>query len=113
MTKIYIKDNLESILHKLYTYICREKTIYHLSLGYLASVFVDFVKQLSNTGFKQILISKLSLHNRNENLITYVAIFIVLIFVILKKLLRHYFKNKTFDSRLRDIYTIKILIKYF
>ena len=102
--KIYAKDRIECILEKIYRFINSNKTAYHLAFGYLSNIGVEALDNLSSIGFFETFKNKFYINRGMSNIITYICILIIFIYIFLDIFLKKYFKNKTMDKRLREIY---------
>lgn len=104
MSKIYAKDKREFFFEKLYQFLIDNSKIPHLSFGYLSAIGVEAINKLSTTEPMEIIKNIFLVSKNKSNILTYIAILLILVNTLLKLILKRYFKNKTVDSRLRQIY---------
>lgn len=104
MSKIYAKDTKENILEKIYYFLNNNTKIYHLSLGYISAISVESINSIRNEGIVEVFKEIFFISRNFSNVITYLAMLIIIIYIIGKIILKKYFENRTVDSRLRDVY---------
>jgi hypothetical protein len=101
MGKIYAKDKIESELEKMYNFLKTNKTLYILSYGYLIAIAINFFSDISRVGFLELFKSTFS---RIEYIVGYVSLLIIIAYKLLLFIFKKYFRNKTIDKRVREIY---------
>lgn len=104
MGKIYVKDKMESALETLYVYLNNKKTLRNLATGYLSAIAIESINDLSELSFIDVFKNVFFINERLENVVTYIALFVLTGYILMTKILKRYFKNKTIESRLRRIY---------
>lgn len=104
MSKVFVKDKREAALEKTYRYLKTHKGIQNGAIGYLSAFLVNTLDNLSSASVNDVLKDIFLNYTKIGNIGFYLAAAIIVIRTVMLFFLKKYFKGKTEDRRLRDIY---------